>query len=105
MSNPTPNPHPHRSIIELTSAMDQWARLVCLYVDPRDNNAFKMEAVLTPEWIVTGGWQYLSEVVAVMTAEMIGPLGVEVLPDIEWRVLPFYTHIPPTQQLIIPHNP
>lgn len=94
--NDTPPP-----IINLTSPLSSWSRLVALYVDPRDNAGYHLEAILTPEWITVGGWEYVSYIVDKIIAEMTGPLGRHIIPSMQWRVIPFHTHVSPVNSRII----
>jgi hypothetical protein len=85
--NGTPPPSPE--VIPINSPVDLWARLVCLYIPPKDiTAAYRIESVLTPEWVYTGGWEYLAHVVDVMLEQFLRPLGEGALPDLQWRVMP-----------------
>ena len=90
-------------LIELTSRMSDWRRIVVLYVNPH-NQAFTLSAILTPEWVAVGGWEYVAEVVEAMLDQILTPLGIKALPELQWRVLPFGTSPEETPKIILPRN-
>ena len=91
------------SLIELTSRMADWRRLVVLYVNAH-NQAFTLSAILTPEWVNVGGWEYVAEVVEAMLDQVLTPLGIKALPELEWRVLPFGNRPDQEPKIILPRN-